>query len=201
MREDCRHFASRTYDDGETARFCVLDLAPEAPWRCPENCAHYEQTVVDGSFVEGSLALPQVEDEPDENPEAIQDLLDDAEMIVDAAVRARRTRCKAWWWSQVVATVEAGSARGRRRLASEQPLGRREVRGSARPGERFSNRLEKRARQCRCTSCDYNFSRPRHQTVKGAGAGPWPQGSSASLGHHRLRHATWQDAVCGRCVT
>jgi hypothetical protein len=29
MREDCRHFAARTYDDGETARFCVLDLAPK----------------------------------------------------------------------------------------------------------------------------------------------------------------------------
>ena len=110
MREDCRHFASRTYDDGETARFCVLDLAPEAPWRCPENCAHYEQTVVDGSFVEGSLALPQVEDEPDENPEAIQDLLDDAEMIVDAAepsalaeLDARRGGGRKWWqpWKRV----------------------------------------------------------------------------------------------------
>src|SRR5438309_2538922 len=85
MREDCRHFASRTYDDGETARCCVLDLAPEAPWRCPENCASYEQTVIDGTFVEGSLALTPVEEEPDEAPEAIGDLLDDAERIVDEA--------------------------------------------------------------------------------------------------------------------
>ena len=29
MREDCRHFQSRTYDTGEIARFCVLNLAPE----------------------------------------------------------------------------------------------------------------------------------------------------------------------------
>ncbi len=85
MREDCRHFESRTYPGGEIARFCVLDLAPEAPWRCPENCAQYEQTLIDGSFVAGGLARPEVEPEPDEKPEDIQDLLDDAEMIVDAA--------------------------------------------------------------------------------------------------------------------
>ena len=42
MREDCRHFESRTYDSGETARFCVLGLAPEAPWRCPDDCSRYE---------------------------------------------------------------------------------------------------------------------------------------------------------------
>ena len=104
MREDCRHYATRTYDNDEVARFCVLDLAPEAPWRCPENCASYERTVVDGSFVEGSLAPTPVEDEPDEDPQAIQDLLDDAEMIVgsaepsvltdlDGASRSRRK----WW--------------------------------------------------------------------------------------------------------
>ena len=85
MREDCRHFASRTYSDGEVARFCVLDLAPESPWRCPENCASYEQTVIDGTFVQGTLARPEVEGEPDEAPEAIADLLDDAERIVDDA--------------------------------------------------------------------------------------------------------------------
>lgn len=85
MREDCRHFESRTYPGGEVARFCVLDLAPEAPWRCPENCASYEQTLIDGSFVSASLTRPEVEPEPDEKPEDIQDLLDDAEMIVDAA--------------------------------------------------------------------------------------------------------------------
>jgi hypothetical protein len=85
MREDCRHFESRTYDDGEVARFCVLDLAPEAPWRCPQNCPSYEPTVIDGTFVEGSLTRPEVEAEPDETPEAIGDLLDDAEQIVDGA--------------------------------------------------------------------------------------------------------------------
>jgi hypothetical protein len=104
MREDCRHFASRTYDDGEAARFCVLDLAPEAPWRCPENCSSYEKTVIDGTFVEGSLALTPVEDEPGEPAEAIEDLLDDAERIVDEAepdvlrrLGPKRRSRRNWW--------------------------------------------------------------------------------------------------------
>ena len=103
MREDCRHFASRLYDDGEAARFCVLDLAPEAPWRCPENCPQYERTVIDSSFEQGSLARDRVEDEPDEKPEDIQDLFDDAEMILEAAEPAviadldKAARRRKWW--------------------------------------------------------------------------------------------------------
>ena len=103
MREDCRHFASRLYDDGEAARFCVLDLAPEAPWRCPDNCSQYERSVVDGTFVQGSLARQPVGEEPDEKAEDIQDLLDDAEMIVEAAEPAvsadldKKTPAGKWW--------------------------------------------------------------------------------------------------------
>jgi len=41
MRTDCKNYESRTYDDGETVRKCNLDLAPEAPWRCPEHCSGY----------------------------------------------------------------------------------------------------------------------------------------------------------------
>src|SRR3546814_15216072 len=29
MRQDCKHFESRTYRNGETVRKCDLDLAPE----------------------------------------------------------------------------------------------------------------------------------------------------------------------------
>jgi hypothetical protein len=104
MREDCRHFASRLYDDGEAARFCVLDLAPEAPWRCPDNCPQYERSVIDGTFVQGSLAREPVDGEPDEKPEDIEDLLDDAEMIVEAAEPAvladldtKRRQPTKWW--------------------------------------------------------------------------------------------------------
>lgn len=104
MREDCRHFESRSYPDGEVARFCVLDLAPEAPWRCPQDCAHYERTVIDSSFDEGSLARAPVEDEPDESAEAIGDLLDDAEMIVENAepsvlreLEPTHSAARKWW--------------------------------------------------------------------------------------------------------
>jgi hypothetical protein len=104
MREDCRHFESRTYDDGETARFCVLDLAPEAPWRCPENCPKYERSAIDTSFEQGTLLRGEVEPEPDESAEAIGDLLDDAEMIVQSAepsvlhdLDVERRRARKWW--------------------------------------------------------------------------------------------------------
>jgi hypothetical protein len=85
MREDCRHFQSRTYDDGEVARLCVLNLAPEAPWRCPENCPKYQRDIIDGTFVTGSMVRPPVEAEPDDPPEEIASILDEADAIVTAA--------------------------------------------------------------------------------------------------------------------
>jgi len=84
MREDCRHFESRVYDSGETARYCVLGLAPEQPWRCPDGCSHYERTLIDGTFETAALARPPVEDEPDADPDNIEGVLADAEAIVEA---------------------------------------------------------------------------------------------------------------------
>src|SRR5579875_1551713 len=85
MREDCRHFQSRTYDTGEVARFCVLNLAPEAPWRCPDDCPRYEPDIIDGTFVVGSLSRPPVEEEPDEPAEDVATILSEANSIVTAA--------------------------------------------------------------------------------------------------------------------
>ena len=103
MREDCRHFQSRTYNTGEVARFCVLDLAPEAPWRCPDNCPKYQRDIIDASFVVGSLTRPRVEDEPDEPAGDVAALLDEAEDIVNTAgpeivaeVEAQRSG-RRWW--------------------------------------------------------------------------------------------------------
>lgn len=103
MREDCRHFQSRSYETGETARFCVLNLAPEAPWRCPQDCARYERDIIDGSFVVGSLDRSVVEEEPDEPAEEVAELLAEASGIVTAAgpeileqVEAERDS-KRWW--------------------------------------------------------------------------------------------------------
>lgn len=85
MRENCRHYESREYDDGEVARFCTLGLAPEAPWRCPDDCSRFEVSVNDGTFETASLESTQVEAEPDDDPDDIADVLADAEAIVDAA--------------------------------------------------------------------------------------------------------------------
>lgn len=103
MREDCRHFQSRTYDTGEVARFCVLNLAPEAPWRCPDDCPKYQPDLIDGTFVVGSLVRPPVEDEPDEPAADVAALLDEADRVVTAAgpeilreVEAERA-ARRWW--------------------------------------------------------------------------------------------------------
>ena len=83
MREECKQFESRTYDDGETVRKCNLDLAPEAPWRCPENCPAYEPRLADVNWKHGTLITPATPDEPE--GEGIAELLDEAEDIVNAA--------------------------------------------------------------------------------------------------------------------
>ncbi len=103
MREDCRHFQSRTYDDGEVARFCVLNLAPEEPWRCPDNCPKYQRDIIDGTFVQGSLARPQVEEEPDAEPGDVANILEEATALVTAAgpeilAEVEAAREKRPWW-------------------------------------------------------------------------------------------------------
>ena len=82
MRENCRHYESRAYAGGETARFCVLDLAPEAPWKCPDDCPKFEISLNDGSFEVGSLEPTEVEPEPDDDPDDIAAVLRDAEQII-----------------------------------------------------------------------------------------------------------------------
>jgi len=104
MRQDCKHFESRTYPNGETVRKCNLDLAPEAPWRCPEECPRYEKRLADVNWSYGSLVTPPTPAEPE--GEAIAEVLDEAEEIVNAA------------GPQILAEVEAG----RRRAGG--PLGR-----------------------------------------------------------------------------
>ncbi len=111
MREECKHFQSRTYASGEVARFCLLNLAPEAPWRCPENCASFEPRLADAGWVHGSLVEPPIEDEPDVPGDNVADLLVRATDIVnqvapDAIAEARAEderreaadRSRRRWW-------------------------------------------------------------------------------------------------------
>lgn len=88
MRQDCKFFESRTYASGETVRKCDLDLAPEAPWRCPEACPSYERRLADVNWAHGSLVTPPTPVEPpglDERGNDIAALLDAAEDIVNQA--------------------------------------------------------------------------------------------------------------------
>ena len=89
MRQDCKHFESRTYANGETVRKCNLDLAPEAPWRCPDDCPKFQRRLADVNWSHGSIVTPATPDEPgaalDRDDDAVARLLDEAEDIVNAA--------------------------------------------------------------------------------------------------------------------
>jgi hypothetical protein len=86
MRTDCQHYESRTYASGEAVRKCVLDLAPEAPWRCPADCPRYERRVLGAGWQVGSLSegMEPVKDAP-EMTDDVAALLDAAEDIVNTA--------------------------------------------------------------------------------------------------------------------
>ncbi|MEY2957872.1 MAG: hypothetical protein RLZZ01_440 [Actinomycetota bacterium] len=106
MRTECKHFESRTYPNGDTVRKCDLDLAPDAPWRCPEQCPRYERRLADVAWTHGSLVVPPTPPEPASVSDGTAAaLLDEAEDYLNS-VGAR-----------VMAEVEAErNGGGRRRL-------------------------------------------------------------------------------------
>ncbi len=108
MREECRHFESRVYANGETVRKCDLDLAPEAPWRCPEDCPKYMRRLADVNWSHGDLLAPPTPPEPPGLGQGAAELLDEAEEIVNAAgprimaeLGVDRDRQKAPWWKRL----------------------------------------------------------------------------------------------------
>jgi hypothetical protein len=106
MRQDCKYFESRTYASGETVRKCDLDLAPEAPWRCPADCAKYAPRLADVNWKHGSLVTPPTPPEPldalDRNDGSVAAVLDEAEDHLNA-VGAR-----------ILAEMQAEEAKGGR---------------------------------------------------------------------------------------
>jgi hypothetical protein len=99
MRQECQHFESRTYGNGETVRKCNLDLAPDAPWRCPADCQGFERRP-DAGWTYGSLVVPSTPDEPpgldDGSAAAVldeaEDFLNSVGTQVMAEVHAERAR-------------------------------------------------------------------------------------------------------------
>ena len=84
MRQECRNFESRTYPNGETVRKCNLDLAPEAPWRCPADCGKFEPRM-DAGWTYGAMVSPKTPVEPpglDDGSAAA--LLDEAEEFLNS---------------------------------------------------------------------------------------------------------------------
>jgi hypothetical protein len=106
MRQDCKNFESRTYPNGETVRKCNLDLAPEAPWRCPENCQAFERRLADVNWSHGTLVTPPTPPEPPGvgRGDDVARVLDEAEDIINAA------------GPQILAEVEAQQGKRRGRL-------------------------------------------------------------------------------------
>ena len=85
MRVDCKYYESRTYGSGEVVRKCRIDLAPEAPWRCPDDCVGYERRMIDAGWQVGSLEKGYDVPEAEPEGEDVAALLDEAEEIVNAA--------------------------------------------------------------------------------------------------------------------
>ena len=80
MREDCRNYESRTYASGEVVRMCRLDLAPDAPWRCPDECEKYSRRTYDAGWTIAPLTPKPTPPEPidtDDNAAAILDMAED----------------------------------------------------------------------------------------------------------------------------
>ena len=138
MRQDCKYFESRTYPNGETVRKCDLDLAPEAPWRCPDDCPKYTRRLADVNWSYGTLVTPETPPEPESlgSDDSIGALLDAAEDIVNAAA------------PDVIADVEAERRKRRRprtRAKGGKSKGKGKGKGKGGPssgglGERFRRR-------------------------------------------------------------
>lgn len=129
MRQDCKYFESRTYPNGDTVRKCDLDLAPEAPWRCPDDCPKFTRRLADVNWSYGSLVTPETPPEPESlgSDDSIGALLDAAEDIVNTAA------------PDVIADVEAERKRrgGRRRMkgarGKSKPKGKGASKGKGTP--------------------------------------------------------------------
>ncbi len=84
MRTDCRHYESRTYGS-EVVRRCKLDVAPEAPWRCPDECPSFTKRRMDAGWHYGSLASAEAAPKAEPAGDDVTALLEAAEDIVNTA--------------------------------------------------------------------------------------------------------------------
>jgi hypothetical protein len=96
MRMECKHYESRSYPNGDTVRRCNLDLAPDAPWRCPDDCPGYERRLADVAWAHGSLVPHPTPPEPASlNDGTAAALLDAAEEIINSVAAEIRSEVAA----------------------------------------------------------------------------------------------------------
>ena len=144
MRQDCKYFESRTYPNGDTVRKCDLDLAPEAPWRCPDDCPKYTRRMADVNWSYGSLVTPKTPPEPESlgRDSSIGDLLDVAEDIVNSAAPDVIADLQAERRKKRFRVGRSGGRRSRRRKKQKpaspdkRKRGGRNPQGGARGGRR-----------------------------------------------------------------
>lgn len=84
MRHDCKHFESRTFPNGDAVHRCKLDAAPEAPWKCPDECPLFEKRLMDAGWTVGSFGTPSAP-EPEPAAEGVAELFGELEDILDEA--------------------------------------------------------------------------------------------------------------------
>ena len=144
MRQDCKYFESRTYPNGETVRKCDLDLAPEAPWRCPDDCPKFTRRLADVNWSYGSLVTPETPPEPESlgTDDSIAALLDSAEDIVNAAapnviaeVEAERRKRRGRSRSRAAKNTKSKGKKGKKGKGGRGPSS-----GGGGLGERFRKR-------------------------------------------------------------
>ena len=49
VREDCRHYSSRSVPGGDIVQRCRLDANETAPFACPEHCLFFEPRPISGT--------------------------------------------------------------------------------------------------------------------------------------------------------
>ena len=61
VREDCRHYSTRTMPSGDVVQRCRVEMAEIAPFACPEHCLFFEsRSITDAGWARF--------DRPDDQP-------------------------------------------------------------------------------------------------------------------------------------
>jgi len=96
-------------------RKCSLDLAPKAPWECPDDCPKFERRLADVAWNHGSLVTPKTPDAPGSiEDDSIAALLDSAEDIINDVAPSVR--------AEVDAEAAARAAKSKKRSGRIWPF-------------------------------------------------------------------------------